>query len=1174
MRKLSLLLFMVCCIQCMAQTILNPIFDRSDIPAFYIKKVEITKDTTYVFCLLYAEAGFWASISPKTCLRDSKSHKTYPLQRCDGLPCTPEKRIFPQNNSYELLFCFPSIVDVEQFDFIESEGEKGFNIYGISLRKKHKIAYTDTELKQISEMVLAYNSSDDAEKSMLLKDYATSLNNLISFNVSMGKYAEAIRLGIMEVKIREKVFGKEHPSYIESLGNLVSFYSFLGNYIEAIRYKTEETKILKKILGTENMEYIASLNELATYYAYTGNYLEAIRIGIEVVEIYKRKLGVNHIDYATSLCNLASYYAYLGNYLEAIRIGTEVVEIYKRNLGVNHIDYAISLSNLALFYAYLGNYSEAIVLGKESMKIKKEVLGTENFNYAQSVNNLAGFYSDMGDYAEAIILGKLAVEIKKRILGTEHPEYALSLRNLAMAYSDIGDYSESLKLNKEVIEIRKRLLGIEHPDYARSLHDLAVNYSCVRNDSEALMLLAEATRIRGKVLGTNHPDYAFSLNDLALCHARTGNYTEAIKIGKEVLEIRKRNLGTEHPDYANSLNDLAECYLRIGNYVEAIKLEKEAVELKKKIFGYSHPSYVRSLINLTIYYYYHGDYLKAYNCATQYIECSRSLIQNNFSQLSSHFRETLWKSSYAYPFVSVLPSLVRKYRIKESVSELYDNACLFSKGLLMNTGIEMRKLILESCDSILIKKYKILSSNINIYNKLIERPIKERFMNADSLNRVIEQQEMVLARESKAYGDYTHNLTISWKDVKSKLGDNDIAVEFLDFPVLNTDSTIYVALTLKKDYDTPHMVMLFERNQLKAIPENVYYTQMDVSNLVWRPLEEELKGVKNIYFSPSGELHRIGIEYLPISKTENICDIYSLHRLSSTRQLAIIQDESKGKNTIIYGGINYDEKSKAISTDSTSTKGAVLRSVFSFRANVDSLSLRNSYDYLEGTKKEADMIVKDMEQHRVPYIYYSGTDGTEESFKKLDGTRPKVMHIATHGFYFTEAEAQKSQFAGPEIELLNDGGLQAGRIVEQKPMTRSGLLFSGCNRTVCHERVPDEEEDGILTAQEISMLDLQGLDLVVLSACQTGLGDIISGEGVLGLQRGFKKAGAKTIIMSLWNVNDESTMKMMTSFYHHYLEGMSKENAFRTAQDELKKDSPSQQERPDWAAFIMLDGLN
>ena len=1125
-----LVIFLCVSLNTVAQTIINPVFDRSETPAFYIKKVEITKDTTFVFCSFYAEAGSWASISKETYLRDSKSHRIFQILRCEGLPYAPEERIFTQNESCELLFCFPSIAGGEQFDFIESEDERGFNIYGICLKKQIKTSYSDTELRHLSEMASAYYSSNATEKAMQLKEYATSLNNLISYNVSKGNFSEAIRLGTVEARIKEKVFGKEDSCYIRSLENLAAFNIAKDNYVEAIRLKTEVSNVLKETIGTNNNAY------------------------------------------ATSLGELASFYAHIGNYLEAKRLGTEVVEIYKKLLGTNHIQYAIALDNLAVFYAYLGNYSESIALGKESLKVKRDVLGTDNFDYAQSLNNLASYYSNIGDYSESIMLGKEAVDIKKNVLGIEHPEYALSLRNLALFYSEVGDYTEALKLGREVLDIRRKVLGKAHPDYARSLHDLAVVFSCIGNDGEALRLLAEATKIRKDILGANHPDYAFSLNDLALCYARTGYYAESINNAKEALEIRKMFLGTEHPDYASSLNDLAECYLRGGNFDEAVKTEKAAVELRKKILGSAHPYYTRSLLNLTIYYFYHGDFLKAYNYATQYIEGSKSLIHNNFSELSSHFQETLWKSSYAYPFVCVLPSVFYKIRHKESASELYDNACLFAKGLLLNTSLEIRRLILEGGDSVIIDKYNALSSNINLYNKLIERPIKERFMNADSLNSVIERQEMELARESKAYGDYTHNLTISWKDVQSKLGDNDIAVEFLDFPVLNTDSTMYVALTLKKDYDAPHTVTLFERNQLKVIPENSYYTKTDASDLIWKPLETELKGVKNIYFAPSGELHKIGLEYLPVSKSENICDVYTLHRLSSTRQLAVIQDESKGQNTILYGGINYDEKSYAVTTDSSSTKKTDLRSAFIYRTNVDSLSLRNSYDYLEGTKIEADLIAESLKLSNVPYHYYSGTDATEESVKNLNGTYPKVIHIATHGFYITEEEADKLKFARSERgkSIGNDHKIAQQ---EYKPMTRSGLLFSGCNHIIRHEQIPDGEEDGILTAQEISTLDLRGLDLVVLSACQTGLGDIVSGEGVFGLQRGFKMAGAKTIVMSLWNVNDESTMKMMTSFYRHYLEGMSKEKAFRAALDELRKDFSSQQERPDWASFIMLDGI-
>lgn len=173
---------------CMAQTIVNPAFGRSDIPAFYIKKVEITKDTTYVFCQYYAEAGSWASISKETYLRDSKSLKTFPLQRCVGLPYSPETRSFSQNESCELLFCFPSIAGTEQIDFVENESGKAFNIYGINLKRSHKTSYTATELKQLSELLSTYSSSSETEKTILLKDYATSLSNSVSYNVSFGKF--------------------------------------------------------------------------------------------------------------------------------------------------------------------------------------------------------------------------------------------------------------------------------------------------------------------------------------------------------------------------------------------------------------------------------------------------------------------------------------------------------------------------------------------------------------------------------------------------------------------------------------------------------------------------------------------------------------------------------------------------------------------------------------------------------------------------------------------------------------------------------------------------------------------------------------------------------------------------------------------------------------------------
>ncbi len=894
----------------------------------------------------------------------------------------------------------------------------------------------------------------------------------------------------------------------------------------------EAATLEKKEIGPNSYWYANTLSYCARLYNETGWYEKAYELCKDAVEINKKVFGTSHPAYVSSLNLLAGCNSYLGNYAEALRLATEVLEIRKNVLGIEHSHYAIALDNLANYNSELGNYTEAIRLGTEAMEIIKENYGTEHPDYALSLNNLSGYNSNFGNYAEAIRLANEAMEIWKNVYGKLHPDYATSLGNLANYYSNLGNYAEAVRLDQEAMKIWKTLLGPEDPEYARSLNNLGLSYSYL------------------------------------------GNYAEAIRLETEAMEIAKRILGTEHPTYATLLGSLALINSNFGNYAEAIRLANEAMEIRKKVFGIKHPEYALSLKNLANYYSDFGNYAEAYKNCQQNTRILQSHIRKIFSGLSSTLQKSIWERKYADDFNFILPNCVVRCQTDESISELYDMTCLFAKGILLNTGIEMRKLILESGDSIMIQKYDTMSKNISIYNKLIEKPLSDRYLDADSLNNVIQKQEMELARDSKAYGDYTHNLTIKWKDVQRNLGDNDIAIEFLDFPIINTDSTLYVAITLKRGYDSPRMVTLFEKKQLIAIPEDIYYTQTDVSNLVWKPLKEELKGIRNIYFVPSGELHRIGIEYLPISKTDNICDVYTLHRLSSTRQLALIQDETEGKNSVLYGGLDYDEKSNAISTDSVSTRESVLRLAFS-RANVDSLSLRSSFDYLEGTRIEADMIAEDMKTHNVPYIYYNGIDGTEETFKQLDGRRPKLMHIATHGFFLTEKEAEKSKLARSEMELMTEGGPKGGRPVEDKAMTRSGLLFSGCNHAIHHEQIPDGEEDGILTAQEISLLDLRGLDLVVLSACQTGLGDIISGEGVFGLQRGFKKAGAKTILMSLDKVNDDATRILMVEFYRNMMNGKNKHQSLKEAQQQLRKVENGKYDNPKyWASFILLDGLN
>ena len=955
-------------------------------------------------------------------------------------------------------------------------------------------------------------------------------------------------------------------AYASSLNELAKRCSFLGNYPEAIRLGTEAMEIRRKVLGIEHPDYAQSLSDIANYYARLGNYREAIRLATETVEIRKRVLGQENLSYANSLEDLSFYYAFIGDYSHAISLAIMANEILKRIGETNSVYYSNSLICLSRCYYYMGNYPEAVRLGTEALEILHEANSPMNLNYSTLINELSCYYSKLGNYSEAIVLCKEAIDINKTILGTEHPQYATSLNNLASDYCNLRNYSEAIRIGTEAMEIRKKVLGPLHPDYAISLNNLSTYYASIGNYIEAIKLAKEAKEIFKKVFGIDNADYAGIVKCLSNYYYALGNNDEAIQYGTEALEIRRKVLGSKHPEYAQSLNHLSCFQFDVGNYLEAIALCKEALDITKTTLGTECPEYSQYLINLSSYKTYLGQFDEAYELLVQSLHSSQRYFLNTFWGITSGQQSTLFaRGLLDFAFNSYFPSIVFFYQNDTLISELFNLSALFAKGVLINTCVEMRKLILGSNDSILVSKYNDLVNNICIYDKQLEKPILERTVNMDSLRSVIDHQEMELARDSKAFGDFSHNLRITWRDVQEKLDSDDIAIEFLDFPVYRTDSVMYVALTLRNGYDAPRMITLFEGSQLDSIPEGSLYTDTSLYDLLWKPLESELSGAKDVYFSPSGDLHRIGIEYVPITPTENMCDRYTLHRLSSTRQLAVIRDGVEGEGGVLYGGLDYDampDKESAVTEGGDGTRS------FRYvpRAYVDSLDLRGTLSYLPSTKEEAERIASDMKKCNMPCMSYTGKEGTEESFKQLDGTRLRVLHIATHGFYFTEEEADEKHFARPILQE-DETSYQ-----EDKPMTRSGLLLSGCRPALNHETIPDGAEDGILTAQEISELDLRGLDLVVLSACQTGLGDIVSGEGVFGLQRGFKSAGAKTIVMSLWKVDDNATLDLMVSFYGHYLKGKSKEEAFRLAREELRRKSQPGEMRPDWAAFVMLDG--
>lgn len=367
---------------------------------------------------------------------------------------------------------------------------------------------------------------------------------------------------------------------------------------------------------------------------------------------------------------------------------------------------------------------------------------------------------------------------------------------------------------------------------------------------------------------------------------------------------------------------------------------------------------------------------------------------------------------------------------------------------------------------------------------------------------------------------------------------------------------------------------------MAKIAQDKIYVSPDLYELVWKPIEEEMEGMEDIYFSPIGAFHQIGIEYLQNEDGMNMNNLYAIHRLSSTKELVKRRMNNPSKKVALFGGINYNaslENMRGTSSVDRKEENDVARTLDIESTNVRALEANGKISYLPGTLKEVNSINEVWgESNKSDVLLYRGDEGAESSFKDISNKDCSVIHVATHGFFYKQDDKQiirdiDQRFRDLSLHFVSDD-IQV--IDEDKMLTRSGLIFAGADNTINNVTIPQGVDDGILYADEISNLNLGNVNLVVLSACQSGLGNVANSEGVFGLQRGFKLAGAHSIIMSLWKVDDNATQILMTEFYKNVVAGKNYQEAFAEAQNTLRLEENGKYDSPQyWAAFILLDDI-
>lgn len=1011
--------------------------------------------------------------------------------------------------------------------------------------------------------------------------------------------------------LNKKINGELHESNIKDLFNLIAVFDLSKKYNESAECYLKILKIREQTKGINSIDYTRTLYNIGWCYIDQKRYDDAEQYFIKAIEIDSKIMNLNSIDYLKSLNNLYIFYGFNKiNYEKAEYYLNEIIKIKKNNFGIDNNDYLDSYEMLGFLYENQKKYNDALKIFNEVLEKRKK---NKNKNYVITYQSLVRIYCEINDsnqfdYVENI--SRKYLEETEAILGKYDQNYITGLNYLASFYehNDILHLAE--KKYEEIIDLEKEIFIDNINLRFQSYESLANIYA-----KEGNYQLAESVHqfVLNKKIENNDPkdELARSYNNLACMYMDEYKYDLALPNFLLAIKMIKDNYSEERTDYGKYLNNLGLLYIKTNKFKEAENYLLKSLQIQEKLNGKYSQDYLMSCSNLAALYqkidrcldaekYYlisinnclnknSNDFKNrflslstVYNCLNdldnekKYLNISSDYFIKDVISINSYFsssqRELMMHdiiNSKRFP----LSFLIRNPNQNDIVDLAFDEELLL-KNLTIHNHNKFKNTIIRSTNNELKLKYLKYLENKKKLEKLNE--FQNDTDSNDYSNLILETEniEKYLVQNSKEFSKSINTLLLKWKYIQEKLKLKESIIDIIDFTYFDRnkspESNSYAVFILKKDSKFPKFISLFEEKQLDFLLSrnkiqqdstriNKQYSDKDISDLFLKPLEKELEGVTTIYLSPSGLGNQIDFSALPINDNQTFGEKYKLHIFSSPAEFMDYKVASLDKKSkielLLYGGIDYTKSNgnSSLNVDDNS---------ISLNEDFINLAKRSGFEKLPGTLKEVDGINSNASKSGFNSKIYKESDATEESIKALDGrTTPYVLHIATHGYFFPDPVEEISK------DILSSVGKSKIYKASDDPMIRSGLLLAGAKNYWGKSNPNNTIEDGILTASEISNLDLRACQLVVLSACETGLGEVKGSEGVFGLQRAFKMAGVKNIIMSLWKVPDTQTAELFDIFYSECFAGKTIHEAFQSAQYQMKaKYSPYY-----WAGFVLLE---
>ncbi|MGB0080129.1 MAG: CHAT domain-containing tetratricopeptide repeat protein [Terracidiphilus sp.] len=1042
------------------------------------------------------------------------------------------------------------------------------------------------------------------------KDTATDLSNLGELYQEEGRYPAAEKAMQQALAIHEKVLGENNDSVATDANNLALIY------LRESKYADSETLYKKAVATEERLGDAAgeatALGGLGTLYDQISKFADAEQAFSQALAANLKALGPQHPLIGLSLDHLAQAYTGEGKFTDAEQTYAKAYASEQKSTSPEQSTIALIEEDMGALLRDEGKYPQAESLMLQALTNRAKALGPNHPDVAAVLTSLGRLYEHELRYSDSERAFRQALAIDLKSLGAQNLQTLATMIDLANLYASHGQSSQAEQLFVNAVPLYVKVLGDSNKEVGDAFSDAGELMLTERKLDGAVKMFNTAGQIYAHAEGAESPDVAMCLDRLGTIAEDVGKHDDAESLHKRALAILQKVDGPDSPAFTPALEGLGRIYKNQHRFAEAEPMYQQQLKIDKAHLKPNDPGLRTDEEDMAALYFAWDKPAQA----APYFQTDLGELEEEFRANAATMSERdriLYFSTQQLAF-PIFFSFVAKYheQIPELTGQMYD-ALLEEKGLIAASAASMRAAVEASGDPQALAMLDKLASDRAQVAALVESKVGDPANYRAQLDQVATEAntlEQALMKRSVALSQQKAQNAATWRDVQKALKPGEAAVEITKFARYDgiglTGDILYVALVVTPDCKQPIFVNLGTAKQLEAAPMLAYRDDVGQTRgfeteqtpatpgapegaentsaayaAFWKPLEPALSGAERVYVAPDGVLNTIPMELMADSDGKLLMEKLQLRILNSTKDLLAAARVSQSRSALVVGNPRFDltaaqQKTSIAQLRAGMTRSGVTRTGTQQTGPAAGPHVSNAgaaqfasrggdlkgddLPPLPGTQVEVDTVDKLLKAAGWQATEYTADLAVKDTLTLAHA--PRVVHIATHGFFLSDEELTATAEARGEKANVNED-----------PMLRSGLFFAGADRVRQGATPEGGVDDGVLTAYEASQLNLEGTELVVLSACETGLGKELNSDGVFGLRRGLQEAGADAVMMSMWSVPDKETQELMSLFYQKWLAGMEKPEALRQAQLEERetvkkrygKDLPYY-----WGAFVLI----